>query len=229
MKNKAFTLAETLITLTIIGVVAALTIPTLMRKYQEKQTVTGVKAAYSLLSNAIKLAETENGAVATWDVGVKDTPEGADKVAAIIFPHLKTVKTCKSNERGCFAEYYRNLQGSSFAWQPDSHRNYSRAQLENGMDVIAWSGGNNYINPIAFSVDINGHKPPNRAGYDYFIFNYNVNEGLKPAGRKEDMHGDYGSDCKYNGTSLSNGTYCTGWVMYKENMNYTRGEINWDE
>ena len=40
MKFKAFTLAEILITLGIIGVVAAMTIPTLITNYQKKQTVT---------------------------------------------------------------------------------------------------------------------------------------------------------------------------------------------
>jgi prepilin-type cleavage/methylation N-terminal domain protein len=38
-KNKGFTLAEVLITLGIIGIVAAMTIPTILAKYQEKQTV----------------------------------------------------------------------------------------------------------------------------------------------------------------------------------------------
>ena len=54
MKNKkAFTLAEVLITLTIIGVIAAITIPNLMQKYTKHQYVVGLKKAYSELSNAI--------------------------------------------------------------------------------------------------------------------------------------------------------------------------------
>ena len=53
-KKSAFTLAEVLITLGIIGVVAAMTITTLLAKYQEKQTVTKLKQTYSILSQAIR-------------------------------------------------------------------------------------------------------------------------------------------------------------------------------
>ena len=57
----AFTLAEVLITLGIIGVVAAMTIPTLMQKYYEKQTVAKLKETYSILSQALKSASQEEG------------------------------------------------------------------------------------------------------------------------------------------------------------------------
>lgn len=53
--KKGFTLAETLITLTIIGVVAALTIPTLMSKYKDYVFKTNMKKAYSLLKNAVEM------------------------------------------------------------------------------------------------------------------------------------------------------------------------------
>ena len=51
--KKGFTLAEVLITLGIIGVVAALTMPTLMSNYRKHQTVTQLKKAYSEISQAI--------------------------------------------------------------------------------------------------------------------------------------------------------------------------------
>ena len=47
--KKGFTLAEVLITLGIIGVVAALTLPSLIQNYKEKATVTAVKESYSIL------------------------------------------------------------------------------------------------------------------------------------------------------------------------------------
>ena len=56
-----FTLAEVLITLTIIGVIAALTIPNLMQKWGDHADVQKVKEAYSILSNAYKLMIQENG------------------------------------------------------------------------------------------------------------------------------------------------------------------------
>ena len=65
--KKGFTLAEVLITLTIIGVIAAITIPNLMQSYKKHQVEVGIKEAYSILSNAIKLSESENGSMNTWD------------------------------------------------------------------------------------------------------------------------------------------------------------------
>ena len=52
--KKAFTLAEVLITLTILGVVAAIAVPNLIRNYQDKVTVTQVKKAYSMYLPKVK-------------------------------------------------------------------------------------------------------------------------------------------------------------------------------
>ena len=65
--QKGFTLAEVLITLGIIGVVAALTIPTLMKNYEKKITVTRLEKTYSTLAQAMKMAQAEHGDVNTWD------------------------------------------------------------------------------------------------------------------------------------------------------------------
>lgn len=63
----AFTLAEVLITLGIIGVVAAMTLPALINNYKKAQTVSQLKASYSILSQAIKLSEVTNGEVKYWN------------------------------------------------------------------------------------------------------------------------------------------------------------------
>jgi len=66
-KKNAFTLAEVLITLGIIGVVAALTMPSLITNYQKKQTVVRLQKAYSALSQAVKLSQAQNGDVQDWN------------------------------------------------------------------------------------------------------------------------------------------------------------------
>lgn len=65
-KKFAFTLAEVLITLGIIGVVASITIPTLSQKLYEKRTVTQLRAVQSILSQSVKAAEAEDGEVEGW-------------------------------------------------------------------------------------------------------------------------------------------------------------------
>ncbi len=69
MIKKGFTLAEVLITLAIIGVVAALTIPTVVRNYQKQQTVVKLKKVYSVLNQAFNNSQAENGMYQTWDIG----------------------------------------------------------------------------------------------------------------------------------------------------------------
>ena len=66
-KRAAFTLAEVLITLGIIGIVAALTIPTLIASYKKKTVESRLSKFYRTMNQAIKLSEIENGPVSTWD------------------------------------------------------------------------------------------------------------------------------------------------------------------
>ncbi len=62
----AFTLAEVLITLGIIGVVAALTMPTLVQNYKKKVVETRLAKFYSVMNNAIRMAEAYYGPQDTW-------------------------------------------------------------------------------------------------------------------------------------------------------------------
>ncbi len=68
-RKSAFTLAEVLITLGIIGVVAAMTMPTLIAKYQKKVFATKVKQTYAILSNALTSSIAANGTPAEWSYG----------------------------------------------------------------------------------------------------------------------------------------------------------------
>lgn len=69
-KITAFTLAEVLITLAIIGVVAALTIPTVVQNYQKTQTATRLKKAYATINQAIQMANVDNGPISTWNLNI---------------------------------------------------------------------------------------------------------------------------------------------------------------
>ena len=65
--KKGFTLAEVLITLGIIGIVAAMTIPTLIAKHQKEVVATSLRKAYAELNLALQMAISDYGDVSTWD------------------------------------------------------------------------------------------------------------------------------------------------------------------
>ena len=74
--KKAFTLAEVLITLGIVGIVAAMTIPALIGKHKKIETVTKLKTAYATINNAFKLAVANYGDMRNWDyIDNFDQPE----------------------------------------------------------------------------------------------------------------------------------------------------------
>jgi prepilin-type N-terminal cleavage/methylation domain-containing protein len=95
MKNlSGFTLAETLIAIGIIGVVAALTIPTLIKNYQKRVIEINLKKTYAEISNIIRQSEADNGTFDGWDYSI-----GADAVLKkYIMPYIQ-LYPCKLN---CF-------------------------------------------------------------------------------------------------------------------------------
>ena len=88
MKHKAFTTAEVLITLGILGVVIAMTLPALIGHYQKKVTVEKLKTIYSKLSEVIKISETDNGVVNSWDY----TLSSDEFVKIYLAPYIKNFK-----------------------------------------------------------------------------------------------------------------------------------------
>ncbi len=110
----AFTLAEVLITLGIIGVVAAMTIPTLMKNTQDTELKTAWKKEYSVLSQAFLEIATDNGGDLT---GAFDNGDGTfasndrDTLRDKFLEKIKIpAKTCNANvvltgfPDGCFIQ-----------------------------------------------------------------------------------------------------------------------------
>src|SRR5574344_966823 len=114
-RKNAFTLAEVLITLGIIGVVAALTIPTLMQKTEERETVSKLKKVYSTLQNAYSRAINDEGELSDWGT-ITDTAAGSDLVLQKFVPYLNVLKNCGTTDFSCFyTGTYSTFKGSSFS------------------------------------------------------------------------------------------------------------------
>lgn len=164
----AFTLAEVLITLGIIGVVAAMTLPQLFRYYKSIVLQSQLKETYSILSQAIKLYHEETGET-LGNVG-KDV-YGRQRQAALM-KYIKYSKDCG----------YRKLATPcTFAGQAEKNDYMNLTGTAKGIISLFGSQTGQFItnkgalitvsanNEIA--VDINGYEnPPNRFGLDAFYF-----------------------------------------------------------
>jgi len=169
----AFTLAEVLITLGIIGVVAAMTIPTLMNETGKQQTLSGYKKAYATLTQTVKMSEAENGPVDDWDFSNTAYEGGSTNLKflnAYVLPYIKIIKSCLPAEAGCFANVYKKPNGNAFdgwGFAPESSSSYLKYVLSDGSSVafLFRNSQNIYV-----YVDINGPKNPNVMGKDTFVF-----------------------------------------------------------
>ncbi len=88
----AFTLAEVLITLGVIGVVASLTLPSVVAHYKEKVLVTQVQKAYSEMQNALKMYSAQNNCS---DIScISDTNQTSAQLADKLFAQFQGAKRC---------------------------------------------------------------------------------------------------------------------------------------
>ncbi len=177
MSKKAFTLAEVLITLGIIGIVAALTIPTLMQKTQKQQTVVALKKAYSTLQQAVKLSEIDNGSVDDWEFDVsKLNAQGFYET--YLKPYLSVSKEYFNVSRPENVSY-RQLSGEDNSAWSYYYSSTPKIILNDGTIIAISNLGTNYK---LIHVDINGFKKPNQRGKDSFSFVIQPNYGVTPYG-----------------------------------------------
>ena len=126
----AFTLAEVLITLGVIGVVAAITIPGLITSYNKKITETRLAKFYSVFNQAIRLSVAENGDVDTWDDywsasgntykdgQAQDNETGVEGAFELYLkPYMQIAYKKKINFRGMNQTLYIMPDGSAFAYR----------------------------------------------------------------------------------------------------------------
>ena len=165
--KKAFTLAEVLITLGIIGVVAAVTIPALISNYREKELVTRWLRIYSLLTQAYQSIQAEYGSYNTWS----DTESVS--MYEKFKEKMKLSADCPagvSNEK-CFPVnvQYRDLAGDVLSTSSilANSNQYPAFRLVTGESFL-FSNPENFITDI--NVDLNGNSGPNQMGIDLFYF-----------------------------------------------------------
>jgi type II secretory pathway pseudopilin PulG len=186
MSYLAFTLAETLITLAIIGVVAALTIPTIIRNYQKQQTIVALKKAYSQIYQAINLYEADNTTFDNWDYSLSSK----DFYEQYLKKFLKVIKDYGNVGTSSMGISYNKMNGDSASgYTIQSSVTYKIVLSDGSMIFINPGSGGEDFSEFAgptkyylFYVDTNGFKKPNTFGKDVFVFVLQPKYKLMPYG-----------------------------------------------
>ena len=191
MNKSGFTLAEVLITLGVIGVVAAMTMPTVINKAQQYVLRQQFKKSVNILSNAVRktYADLEYTPHCSYNLGDGTNNGTASECIEFhekLVKNLKTIKYCpdKALENGCIADI-KGLDTVARSKDPDlseedARKNYAAQsyfreyEIQNSDQAWVLSDGqvlvlyNRHI-PL-YLVDINGKKGPNKWGYDIYTF-----------------------------------------------------------
>lgn len=213
---KGFTLSEILITLGVIGIVAAMTIPNLLQKNFERQAITKLRETQSIIAQAIRMSEEEYGDVSGWQLTGADT-HSAEIIANNLKPFLKIATDCGVNDEkyACVTKNsYKQLRGQNHGTYYDRTDCYKIALL-NGSSIW-WRGPKESSRYITFWIDVNGKTLPNMYGKDLFVFVYETgSNSIKPLGSSQSD--DYWeTSCNKTGTGFG----CAYYVLQNNNMNY---------
>ncbi|MBQ3311169.1 type II secretion system protein [bacterium] len=234
----AFTLAETLIVMGIIGVVAALTIPNVNKNTGEAEKVAKFKKLYAELSEAHDRATAVYGPVEKWFVNDTDYGPLAKRYLDRITEFMKVTKTCGSNESSeveCMTSSTKNFL-DGFVVDNGDHSDIGSAILVNGAsfgiyipyedkdcsDAYLYDSAGNF-RPIVCGVitlDIDGPKKgKNTYGIDLFRLAI-TKEGLKPAARY-DVDACSSEWLSSHMDEITKCGYAAGqWIMDFGNMDY---------
>lgn len=220
---KAFTLAEILITLLIIGVVTGLTIPVLINDIQDQQYKVAWKKSFSEISNIAKLVVQDNGGDMTGAYGTTING-GSDcsrnRLANHFLSYMNFIQKCEAGSQpgpnGCWhdANTWYWLYGTKTS---SNYSDHARAVLSNGSLIMfrLWDPMCNDSNVptndncAMIHVDVNGWKTPNTVGKDIYGMWLLRNGKILPFGSKNDYYDNtpswYGCDLNLypNGTGHS--------------------------
>lgn len=178
--RKGFTLAEILITFGVIGVVSAMTIPSIIKNYNNYVNAQKLKKAYNTLYNGIRMAEADYGPMADWPTGENMEIQGYFNT--YFKPYFKGIKLCKTpSDCG-----YKDINGKKWSnrnWAicTDSNSRLLFQLIDGTVIFYPRNSGGTYVN--WFYIDINGAQKPNEYQKDVFEFKRGTVKGIEPIGK----------------------------------------------
>ena len=205
-RRTAFTLAEVLITLGIIGIVAAMTIPTLIGNIQDIQFRSQFYKSYSLIKQTLKKMEADDIPLAPGDY---TNGSRYDDPFYRKFENYLTNINDSGIKEGAPPVTYQTLTGNST--YDSSLIDDGCFTLPGGSMIMFEQPGNMTVKRIWIYVDVNGVKLPNRLGRDLFVFQM-TDDGLKPMGADGTSY-DEDTYCNKTGSGNMNGIACAAKVI----------------
>ncbi|MDR1327183.1 MAG: type II secretion system GspH family protein [Heliobacteriaceae bacterium] len=161
MKKTGFTLAEILITLGIIGVVAALTMPSLITNHKKKTTIVKLRREYSVLTNAFERAQADNGDIAEWDWSLNVS----DFFRTYLKPYLLLSKDCGTGNNTCWLPYNAIYRPDGTKYLNTTGGAIYTAILNDGTYISVEKQDNNHVHMY---IDIDGRTGNSMFGRDVF-------------------------------------------------------------
>lgn len=235
--KKAFTLAEILVTITVIGVITTLTIPSVISNRNEAEFVAKSKKFMSSMEEAYRLSRLDNGPPSFWKVPNEISQDSAEKLAPYIVPYLNIVKdygttkcsTAANDNCGGYKEKIKYLSGKNASDYMNTNYYYKLMLADgtflwfrgipNATQVGEEMVGNGYCRytegetkNICASIffDVNGPRKPNTIGKDVFYVHITT-KGIEP---------DRRNDCILD--SRSEGRGCISHVLRNDDMKYPK-------
>ena len=233
MCKAAFTMAEVLITLGIIGIVAAMTLPVLIGKYQKLVTETKLKKVYTVLSQLVIKSQEENGP-AYFSTSEEIDPDVIKNFFNTYWKPYFNSPTVSRENRNPFNngqsvdsyKAYTNLNNKPL--DISIYTTYGAGRVyfttNDGTDyfliMTRWineydDDGNripttyNYASTQNVYADLNGVKPPNIIGKDVFMFIVDFDKNIVRANGYDKTTNEINRNCSLSGT----GAYCAAKIM----------------
>ncbi len=177
-KKLAFTLAEVLITLGIIGIVAAMTLPTLIGNYQKKVLVNQLKKSVSTFEQGMQKIYVSEGAVSWDELGWGRVSPSVLNDGGFMFQKFKenfNIVSYKMDTEREDLEYIKKMDSQDSVTDISFGGFFIRGFTMKLADGSIWyyqGSTDSYKNSFKVILDVNGEKGPNQAGRDVFMLVY---------------------------------------------------------
>ena len=209
-KQVAFTLAEVLITLGIIGVVAALTMPSLIANHTRSVVEARLEKFYSSINQAIRMAELDYGPRETWFEDNNDPALQEAWIKKYIIPYMNVVKTdtIRMGSENYFTVYFSDGSAAAMATSNGRDWFFFPGNPERCVSSSPTRHYKDFVGRCAFAFYYNPVPKSSGDGFAQWNFEpYMVSWDGKENSLKN--HSTYG--CNENSRWPA---FCTRWIQY---------------